>query len=144
MSTVSKKYYLAGPMSGIPQFNYPKFHRITKELRDAGFEIVSPAEQDTPEQQKHAMESNDGDASVFVGKTGLTWGDTLAKDVKLIADIVDGVIVMDGWENSKGARLEVFTCNGCKKPVYVYTGDGTFRPMTISEYTCAIGGFFNG
>jgi hypothetical protein len=115
-----KTYYLAGPMSNIPQFNYPAFHRIAGKLRDKGYVIESPAELDTPEQQEEALKSPDGDASKFVNKTGITWGDTLAKDVKLVSDVVDGIIAMPTWYKSKGARLEVFVANLCKKPVYMY------------------------
>lgn len=119
---MSKVYYLAGPMSGIPQFNYPEFHRIASVLRDAGYQIESPAELDTPEQQKFAMESKNGDAGVFVRQTGITWGDTLAKDVKLVSDKVDGIIAMHNWYISRGARLEVFVATLVGKPVYVYEG----------------------
>lgn len=38
--------YIAGPMSGIPDFNYPMFHRVAKHLRDRGVDVRNPAEND--------------------------------------------------------------------------------------------------
>jgi hypothetical protein len=131
MSTQSKVYYLAGPMSGIPQFNYPKFNRIAGELRNAGFEIHSPPEHDSPLMQERCLASPDGDLSQLEKDTGETWGDVLAMDVKFIADKAAGVIVMDGWERSRGAQLEVITANICKKPVYEYIGDGRIQEMAL-------------
>jgi hypothetical protein len=127
-----KVYYLAGPMSGIPQFNYPAFHRIADKLRQMGFTIKSPAELDTPEQQEEAMKSHDGDASVLVRDTGITWGDTLAKDVKLVADVVDGIIAMPTWYKSRGARLEVFVANLCRKPTWTF--DETTNTFHLLDY----------
>jgi hypothetical protein len=38
------KLYLAGPMTGYPELNFPAFHAEAMRLRDLGFEIVNPAE----------------------------------------------------------------------------------------------------
>ena len=38
------RYYLAGPMSGIPELNFPAFHRETAHFRAQGHEVVNPAE----------------------------------------------------------------------------------------------------
>jgi hypothetical protein len=51
-----------------------------------------------------------------------TWGDFLARDVKLIADELEGVILLPDWHKSRGARLETFVAIGCKYPVYTYEG----------------------
>ena len=50
-SKVNKKYYLAGPMTNIPQFNYPRFFELAKVLRAEGYTIISPAELDSPERR---------------------------------------------------------------------------------------------
>lgn len=100
-----KPFYLAGPMSGIAQFNFPLFHSVAESLRNKGFSIISPAEEDTPEVQAEAIKSKDG--SLTNGKIGgLTWGEILAKDVILVADKVQGIIFLPEWYNSRGAKLE--------------------------------------
>ena len=60
MNSTPKKYYLGGKMSGIPQFNFPLFDRAAANLRNHGFDIVSPAELDDPETRKAALASVDG------------------------------------------------------------------------------------
>ena len=115
-----KRYYLAGPMSGIPQFNFPAFDTAKLSLLAEGYDVVSPAELDDETARAAALASPDGDLEAYKDATGETWGDFLARDVKLIADEVDGVILLEGWEESKGARLEAFVARTCGKPVYDY------------------------
>lgn len=108
------KVYLAGPMTHIKQFNFPAFDAVAADLRDdtfgpGSFEVISPAELDDPAARAAAMSSEDGDPEEYARLTGLTWGDFLSRDVKLIADGgFDAIICLEGWENSRGARLETF------------------------------------
>jgi hypothetical protein len=98
------KVYLAGPMSGIPAFNFPEFKRVTALLRSCGWEVISPAEEDHKEGIGAAAEASpDGDPTGMP----ITWGSFLARDVKLIADGgIQGIVFLKGWEKSRGARLE--------------------------------------
>lgn len=105
------KVYLGGPMTGIAQFNFPAFDAAAADLRKQGYEVVSPAELDDPETRELALQSPDG-APGSGSAHGQTYGDFLARDVKLLADDgVEAVIVLPGWEHSTGARLETFIAN---------------------------------
>ena len=94
------KVYIAGPMTGYDQQNFPLFDKVAALLRAKGYDVVSPAELDSPEERKIALAN---------GRSALTWGDFLARDVKLIADEgIEGIVLLPGWEKSKGAKLECF------------------------------------
>lgn len=119
------KLYLAGPMTGYPQFNFPAFADAARVLRAQGIEIISPAEMDEELGiAGQALASTDG--KLVDGKiAGNTWGDLLARDVKIVADTVDGIAVLPGWERSKGAKLEITVALLAGKAVYQYhTGAG--------------------
>ena len=108
-------------MTGIPQFNFPAFDEAAEVIRVVSqFDVLSPAEIDSEESRAAAEMNATGDPALYEDMTGETWGDLLARDVKLIADEADGVIVLEGWENSRGARLEVFVAALAGKPVYDY------------------------
>lgn len=115
------RLYIAGPMTGLPQFNFPAFDRLGSILRGMGFEVVSPAELDDPEDRAAALASPDGHmhGGHHMNKT---WGDFLARDVKLLADDgIEGIVVLPGWERSRGARLETFVANAlCGLPILSY------------------------
>jgi hypothetical protein len=79
------KLYVAGPMSGIKDWNFPAFHAAAAQLRSLGFEVVNPAE--------------------LCPDTSMSWADCMREDIKALVDC-HGVALLPGWENSKGATLE--------------------------------------
>lgn len=121
------KIYIAGPMTGHPKLNFPAFDAAAKALRARGYDVVSPAELDDPIVRSFAMCSETGDvdqinaALVTAGHQPMTWGDALARDVKLIADEgIEAIVCLPGWEKSKGARLETFVGRLCGLPILTY------------------------
>jgi hypothetical protein len=40
--------YVAGPMTGLPDFNYPAFRAAAAELREAGFDVEDPSTNENP------------------------------------------------------------------------------------------------
>lgn len=97
-----KPYYICGPMSGYPQFNIPAFDAAAAYMRSLGYYVVSPAELDSPEERAACLASPDGQS------TGKSWGSCLARDVQIVADEVEGLVLLDNWEKSRGAKLEAY------------------------------------
>jgi hypothetical protein len=79
-------------MTGVPDFNRPLFHGVTARLRDAGFDVVNPAELDIEDNQE-------------------TWADFLKRDIIALMDC-DTIVMLPGWEDSRGARLERAVAHG--------------------------------
>jgi hypothetical protein len=96
-------------MSDLPYFNYPAFESAAAILRANGFSIVSPSELDDPETRAAALANETGSGQ----SNGHTWGDFLSRDVKIVADEVNGMILLPGWEKSRGARLEAHVALLC-------------------------------
>jgi hypothetical protein len=119
------KLYIAGPMTGIPQFNIPAFDALAAKLRAKGNTVVSPAELDSREIRQELLASADGQYAFgsTIGATKMTWADFLARDVKLIADEIDEIVVLPDWWKSRGARLEVFVGLLSKKLIYRWRDD---------------------
>lgn len=78
---------LIGPMSGLPEFNYPAFNAAAAKLRAAGHEVWNPAE------------SAGGD-------TGQVRAWYMRQSLAALQE-ADMAILLPGWEQSRGARLEV-------------------------------------
>lgn len=79
------KLYVSGPMTGIEEFNYPAFHAAKSALEARGYDVISPA--DLPI------------------RDGWDWIDYIVADIASVFQ-VDGIAILDGWETSKGARIE--------------------------------------
>jgi|SRR6185437_7211526 len=117
---MSQRVYIAGPMTGIPKFNIPAFDEAARDLRERGYTVFSPAELDNQETRAAALASDDG-APGSGTTNGETWGDFLARDVKLIADEgIEGIVCLEGWERSKGARLETYVASLSGIPIALY------------------------
>lgn len=128
------RVYLAGPMSGIRKMNFPAFDAAAADLRSRGYDVVSPAELDSPESRAAALAAEDGDLSAYSRETGETWGDLLARDVKLIADGgIEAIVVLPGWEKSRGARLETFVGRLCALPILNYECAPYLTPVVNFE-----------
>lgn len=122
-----RKYYLAGPMTGLPYANIPTFDAAAADLRSRGYDITSPAELDDAQVRKESVEDSTG------LKHSGSWGEFLARDVKLISDELNAVVVLPGWGNSRGANLEVYVAITCGYPLYRYAPD-TVEGMTPMSY----------
>lgn len=105
-------WYLAGPMSGIPEFNKPEFDRVAGNLRAEGYVICSPPELDTPDVVNNPGRWQHG----TVG-----WQELLKRDLDIVTSpMCEGVIVIEGWTRSKGALLETYVADKFDKPIKKY------------------------
>ncbi len=79
------KIYIAGPMTGLPEFNYPVFHEAAAALRAAGHAVDNPAENAAP-------------------PCG-SWLGYMRMSVAQLAQ-ADCLVLLPGWASSRGARIE--------------------------------------
>ena len=79
--------YVSGPMTGLPDLNFPAFHAAAKYLRFRGVEVVNPAE--------------------FGEEPGKSWVDYMRKDIAALMRC-NVIVMLPGWKKSKGAKLERF------------------------------------
>ena len=104
------KVYLAGPMRGIPQFNYPAFVAGAAKLRADGHEVFSPAEKDVEKHGDEMFTSNpDGDNDRAEAHFGFNLRVALAMDLAWICAEADAIALLPGWERSKGVAAEKAT-----------------------------------
>jgi hypothetical protein len=101
------KLYLAGPMRGIPLFNFPAFHYAAADLRALGHEVFNPAEHDN---EKHGTDISagnlTGDETKAAAEHGFNLREALHADLTYICQEAEGIVMLPGWEKSKGATAE--------------------------------------
>lgn len=97
MSLSVRTIYLAGPMSGLPDYNFPAFHAAAKRLRSMGYTVINPAELDG-------------------GDTSKPWDYYMRRDIPMLLT-AEAVAVLPGWEQSRGATLEVTIARALGMPV---------------------------
>lgn len=87
-----KTLYIAGPMTGIEDWNYPAFNKAQKQLEEAGYTVLNPARQ----------------------PDGLEYAEYLQR---ALADVFecDAIALLPGWVGSPGARAEVALADALKK-----------------------------
>jgi hypothetical protein len=119
-------YYLAGPMTGYPQHNFPEFQRVSEKLTKAHYTICSPADLDAPIYD----EVMDGDGTQEHLRSDAPVGlALLRRDVNIVMHPrCVGVICLKGWEDSFGAQIETFIAKRFKRPIYLFIEDAWIRP----------------
>lgn len=100
---MSKKCYVAGPMSGIPEFNFPAFFKAEEILKELGYEVFNPAAKDQ-EKTIDAESYATGDNVLLIEK-GFDFREAYLWDVSKVIES-DTICMLKGWEASPGARGE--------------------------------------
>lgn len=121
----NNKVYLAGPMRGIPEFNFPAFKSAAAQLRSWGFDVFSPAEKDEEVHGKDfSTQFNSGDLAAAESK-GFSLRRALGDDTEWICKNADGIVLLPGWEKSKGALAEKALAEALGLAVLFYNEDAT-------------------
>lgn len=81
------RIYIAGPMTGIEDYNFPAFHAAAAQWRGAGWEVENPAE-------------------AFGGNQALAYRDYVEHDM-IVLKKCDAIAMLPGWDG-KNARGSVW------------------------------------
>lgn len=76
--------YISGPMTGLPDLNFPAFFEAAAQLDAAGYAVINPATLNHP---------------------GADWHTCMRTDIKALCDC-HTIALLPGWIASKGARKE--------------------------------------
>lgn len=81
------RLYIAGPMTGYPDYNFPAFNEVSTFLTlFKGHEIYNPA-------------------TSFGGRQDLPYDTYLRHAIQMVT-MVEGIVLLPGWNRSKGALTE--------------------------------------
>ncbi len=90
------KIYIAGPMTGLPLYNFPAFDAAAEKLRQRGHRVINPADLDRA-------------AGITANTAPLPPGfmrEAMRRDLNAICDC-DAIALLPGWQKSKGVAVEM-------------------------------------
>lgn len=96
--------YIAGPMTGLPDFNKPAFFAAEEKLREQGMLAINPA--------KHEMADP-------------TWERYMRMAIVSMLK-ANEIALLPGWQDSRGAKLELLIAQNVGMPSWDYR-DGTLH-----------------
>jgi hypothetical protein len=94
--------YLSGPITGITEHNEPLFTQAASVLMSRGYSVLNPLDN-------------------FSGRLDLSRVEYMRVDVGLLL-AAKTVVVLPGWQGSKGCRTEVQVAFEIGTPVMAYRG----------------------
>lgn len=106
------KLYIAGPMTGMKDWNFPLFFETETKLKALGHDVINPAAFDG-KTLKEALE-NTGSAD----SPAYPWSFYIRRDLPWLFT-VDAVVVLPGWQKSKGATIETQVAQALGAPLLV-------------------------
>jgi len=107
-------FYICGPMTGRPWFNFPAFDAARDRLLAEGHQVLSPADMDREAGFDAMTLPADHDWSVIPADF-----DAIAafdRDVEAVKQC-DSLYMLNGWEQSTGAQMEYHAGRWLKKAV---------------------------
>jgi Domain of unknown function (DUF4406) len=108
------KLYLAGPMRGYADFNFPAFDEGAAKLRQLGHTVFNPAERD---REVHGNDVNVSATGDLADVPQFSLRGALGADLAWICAHADAVVVLPGWDKSLGVAAEVATARALGLPV---------------------------
>ena len=123
--------YLSTAMTGIHLFNYPKFDRAEAQLKALGYTVLSPARMSRD--KGFHPEQLPADYDWSKNPDGFDFEQCAMEDVKAVF-YCGTILMLSGWENSKGARAEHALANWLGKQI-VYQVDGEIVLPKINPKT---------
>lgn len=108
-----KEIYIAGPMSGYPEFNFPAFFAAQKRLEADGWKVWNPAAKEAEGEVEADKSFSTGD-NVALVKGGWDYKGAISWDLQKVIHS-DAIYMLPGWEFSPGASAEHATAKFIKK-----------------------------
>lgn len=102
--SMAERIYIAGPMTGLPEFNRPAFAAAAAHLRSLGLEAINPGELYT--------------------HTHMPWSFYMRAALRALLTC-DSIFLLRGWTNSRGAKLEWQLANALGLTLYYEGSDFT-------------------
>lgn len=124
------RIYLAGPMTGIENHNFPAFDAARDWLRNTlKWVVISPADMS----REFGI---DGSREV----TPEEWRECMKDDIGAILRS-HALVVLPGWQGSRGARREILIAQTIGIPIYQYDllRRGVILPLDEAEITEKVG-----
>lgn len=106
--------YIAGPMRGYPEFNFPAFDSATIKYRALGYEVISPAQHDREE----GLDVTGCAGTESLADQGFDLREALMWDLTQVIH-ADRIVMLKGWEQSSGARAEYATAIALGKTIII-------------------------
>lgn len=97
-------YYIAGPMRGLPENNFPMFFDVEEKLSQLGYTSLNPARMD---------EEILGLTARYALPTTAALRDFMIRDLPAMLKECNNVVLLPGWQNSRGACVEAYVGYMC-------------------------------
>ena len=117
-----RKIYIAGPMRGLPDFNYQKFNAVEAELAANGWNVSNPVK----------IGEKFGTAEEINGSAILL--EAVMQSELLAVKLADAIFLLRGWQHSEGARMELAAALEKSADVYLEENDAPAYDPNLVGY----------
>ena len=107
-----KTIYISGPIKNMTDGNLKAFDKAEKQLKEMGYETLNP----------HKIGEELNIRFFEMGKVP-EYEDYLKEDIIQMLAKCDALLVLPGWRNSKGSKLEIANALACGLDVFFDISD---------------------